>query len=111
MPWSLWIDDYRVKPKQHTHHAKTYEEAIALIEELGWPKHISFDHDLGWDDKLNQPKRNGYNLALWIRNEVMGKGNSLPDNFTFSIQSANPVGAANIRAVMKRLGCVEKDLK
>lgn len=111
MSWSLWLDDYRVKPKQYTHHAKTYEEAVDLIEKLGWPRHIGFDHDLGWNDELNQPKRDGYDLAIWIRNEVHYENNVLPENFTFSIQSANPVGAANIRAVMKRLGCIEKDLE
>jgi hypothetical protein len=62
------------------------------ILEHGCPDHISFDHDLG-DPKAET----GYDVAKWLVEMDLDKPGFLPENFTFAVHSANPVGAKNIR--------------
>lgn len=101
MAWKLWLDDERPAPKNHL-HARNYPEALGLMDYMksikeGWPRHVSFDHDLG-------PGATGYDLACYFEKQVIEEQDKLPDNFTFSIHSANPVGRNRIRQVMSRLG-------
>jgi len=101
--YSLYLDDVR-DPKAQAPYgewviARSVDEAMKVIIVRGVPNHISFDHDLG-----DGPT--GYNFvnSLWVYLDetlfVKGK-NLLPDNFTYSVHSTNPVGAKRIRDAME----------
>lgn len=54
MTWKLWLDDQLADPDAIDRHtprgfigAASTAEAIALVESLGVPEFIDFDHDLG----------------------------------------------------------------
>jgi len=100
MTYKMCLDDVRnpnwVYPKEDTQDwivCRSFEEAEAVLADLGWPEWISFDHDLG----NNVPT--GYDLAKYLVNWDLNVGN-MPDNFSFEVHSANPVGAANIRNLL-----------
>lgn len=67
--------------------AKSVDEAIALVEEYGYPKVMGLDHDLGA----------GATTMKFIRWLADG-GYHVPGWF---VHSANPVGAENIAAFMR----------
>ena len=99
MAWKLWLDDERPAPKNYL-HAKNCSEAIHLMNYMqrikeGWPKHVSFDHDLGLE-------KTGYDLACYFE-RMVHYGKMDPDQLTFSVHSANPVGAARIRQAMNKI--------
>lgn len=63
----------------------------------GCPTFISFDHDLGPDEKT------GYDLAKWlVERDLDSNGAFIPATFEFYVHSQNPVGAANIRNYLQR---------
>ena len=72
--------------------AKSYEEAVTRITELGFPSFVSFDHDLG--DGLD-----GIAVARYLVEMDLDKF-GMPDDFDFEVHSANPVGRANIRGLL-----------
>lgn len=103
---------------------KTYQEFTSWILEHGMPDGICFDHDLsdfqafynGWPDKLkedydeaaklgNQAKwderieteKTGMDCARWIVDRCLDSDDLLPK---WNIQSANAVGAENIRGLL-----------
>lgn len=88
----LFLDDIRDPPDNTWSVARTYSDAVDLIRELGYPEEISFDHDLG-DEKT------GLDLAHYLI-EMDLDSKSMPGNFSFSVHSANPVGRANIKALL-----------
>lgn len=116
----LFLDDIR-KPK-HIYWdtvdfswriARDYKEFVREIEENGMPEFISFDHDLA-DEHYSQqmykdPEKynsyyttkfremTGYDCAKWLIDYCMTKKIKLP---AFNVHSFNPVGAANIWAVL-----------
>ena len=85
----LWIDDERPMREGFDVHAKTAEEAISILSQ-GNVEHVSFDHDLGGE-------KTGNDVAKWI--EEQAYVNDFP-KITWDVHSANPPGAANIRAAM-----------
>ena len=85
----LWLDDVREPPEDYNVHVETVEDAIYFLETYE-VEHVGFDHDLGYE-------KTGYDLAKWIEYQAT---QGLP-RLTWSIQSANPVGAKNIEAAMK----------
>ena len=95
MAYSLFLDDERHPPlnQERWMIARSYESAILIIIECGMPAKISFDHDLGVG-------KSGYDFARWIINRILDKEDTLPENFTYVVHSANPVGAANITGLM-----------
>lgn len=100
MTYRMFVDDIRdpswVYPDQDVGDwqvCRTMEEAQHVISDLGWPTWISFDHDLG--DHIPT----GYDLAKWLVDQDLD-GNLMPDNFSYAVHSANPVGAANIRGLL-----------
>lgn len=99
VPWRLYLDDIRYPPDTTYIVTRTVEEAQQLIEQYGVPEHISFDHDLGVDEKDNLLP-NGYDFAKWLVEMDMDGVVTLPTNFTFEVHSQNPVGAENIRAYL-----------
>jgi len=75
--------------------ARNWNEAENIILTYGMPSTISFDHDLGKDEKT------GYFIAQRICEMVMDGLEELPANFSFMVHSKNPVGEENIRSYMK----------
>jgi len=107
MTWNLFIDDERnpmdVKwgtwQDQEIYRdgewvvAQNWHEVLELVMSIGFPRMISFDHDLGAGEKT------GYEIAQRLCNMVMD-GVPLSENFEYRVHSKNPVGAENIRTYM-----------
>lgn len=91
--YRLFLDDIRYPPGQGWEIVRSFEEACTFVLEKGIPSHISFDHDLGLEET-------GYDFAKWLVNSHLDAIISIPDNFTFKVHSANPVGAENIQRLM-----------
>lgn len=101
MTYKMFLDDIRnpewVYPSQDVNGwmvCRSVAEALTVIADLGWPEWISFDHDLGHSDDPT-----GYDLA-WELVEQDLDHQSMPDNFGFSVHSANVVGSENIRNLL-----------
>jgi hypothetical protein len=89
-PYKLFIDDLREPVSSSWKVARTSAQAIALLEAQGCPVEISFDHDLGGDDTAMVV------VNRLIEMDLDASGEFIPDGFTFSVHSANPVGRDNI---------------
>ena len=87
----LFIDDIREAPKGWE-IARNSVEALSLLRQ-GTVEEISFDHDLG-------SKLTGYDVALWIEQQVFCKKMKPP---IMKVHSANPVGAGRLRACIDRI--------
>lgn len=94
----IYIDDMRQPFIHNAIWVKSYDEAVAamgnLVEVINMPitLTIDFDHDLG-------EEKTGYDFAKWlIEQNYIGK---------FRIHSMNPVGASNIRQLLKHYGWTE----
>jgi len=74
---------------------RAYEDFVAYIEEHGLPDFISFDNDLGLDQR-GEVARDGYAAAKWL---VYESGLDLID-LKFNVHSANPVAAEQIRGLL-----------
>jgi len=85
----IWLDDIRPAPPGHV-HCTTARDACYLIS-TNKVEFISFDHDLG-------TPQTGYDVARFIEDAVY---NGIIEWPNYSIHSANPVGAKNIRAAME----------
>jgi hypothetical protein len=104
MTWKLFIDDERW-PKEGTGPwtiCRCSYDAIEMIKELGMPEEIAFDHDLGLavDENDNEYFDTTMKLIHWIIDEHYDNGLVIPSNFTFTVHSANPIGAQNIKELM-----------
>jgi hypothetical protein len=86
----MYIDDIRSPKKEYSVVIRSSQEAEDYLIRNGCPNHISFDHDLGGDDTA-------MNIVKFIINmDLDMNGDWVPEDFTWNIHSANPVGAANI---------------
>lgn len=104
--YKLYLDDIRPCPDGFF-LARSVWQAQTMVKYLGVPSFISFDHDLGNEDVLT-----GMYFANWLTfqhiEESVKRDNSLeynknylfPDDFSFFVHSANPVGAKNIQSKM-----------
>ena len=106
MRYKLYLDDLRY-PDYHEDWriARNYHDALWWVKTYGLPYHISFDHDLGnedntppWHDCPNE--FTGYDFAKWFCDYVLDNQLDLPEDFSYNVHSANPVGAENIRSYM-----------
>lgn len=91
-----WGQDYTANILYKTDDwfiARNWFEVLEIVVSFGFPSVISFDHDLGKDEK------NGYEIAQRLCDMVMD-GAELPENFYFLVHSKNPVGAENIKNYM-----------
>lgn len=103
MTYKLFIDDERwppgpPDPQSHAENWQIARSSIAamdMIEMMGIPAFISFDHDLGGDD--TSMKFLWWFIEYCMDLQERGEPFTLPD---FDVHSQNPVGAANIRALM-----------
>lgn len=91
----LWIDDIRRKPSDYDFWAKSYDEAIEILNTKKIT-HISFDHDLG--SEQDNGMDTGYDIARVI--EKWAHDGDIPP-MTWDIHSSNPVGRRNIDQAMK----------
>ena len=95
--WKLYLDDVRNRPEGFV-LARSYAEAIDLVQKLGCPRFISFDHDLGLFD--DGTELNGHDFAKWlIEGDLDGKV-LIPQDFTFNVHSSNPKGRENIKGIL-----------
>ncbi len=109
MTYKLWLDDIRNPPDDSFVVARSYAEAGALIIRDGFPNFVSFDHDLG--EGLT-----GYDFAKLLveidqdrsaykpDNEIWEgfdlRKMLMPEDFAFTVHSANPVGRDNIEYIL-----------
>lgn len=92
----LFIDDVRNPVSDEYIVVRSYSEAVSWMRQNGCPGHISFDHDLGSNDKLD-----GIDVAKWMVNaDLNTKGSFIPNHFSFNVHSANVIGAENIRGLL-----------
>lgn len=95
MPYKIFLDDLRYPEKlEDWHIARSSEEGIRIIEELGLPNFISFDHDLGGDDDAIKFIKK---MIAFMFNYNM----KLPKGFDYQVHSMNPVGRENIHGLMR----------
>lgn len=74
---------------------RNYEDFIAYVKNKGLPKFISFDNDLGLDEK-GEVAPDGYAAAKWL---VYKSGLDLSE-LEFKVHSANPVAAEQIKGLL-----------
>ena len=100
----LWLDDMRdpfmyiwqfqympgyKKGVDHIVWVKNHDDFVNWVETNGLPDEVFFDHDLGPGDTPT-----GYDSAKWLGDYCLDNNLRVPK---FKVQSANPVGAENIR--------------
>ncbi len=96
--FKLFLDDVRDPPDDTWTLARSYSEAVALVEQHGFPDEVSFDHDLGKAPVLED--KSGLDFAHFLINLDLDTG-AMPNNFTFHVHSANPAGRDNIVGLME----------
>jgi len=96
---NIYLDDERVpKTEKDWVIIRDANSLINLIIHLGTlPDHISFDHDLGENVKT------GYDVVKSIEYHLLSDLINWNPRFTFTVHSANPVGAKNIQSHLDNL--------
>ena len=94
MHYKLFLDDERLPPDDSWIVATSFNHAVKTVKVFGCPQVISFDHDLGTG-------KTGMDFAKWLINQALDNPDFIPDGFSYSIHSANPVGAENIRGLLE----------
>ena len=95
----MFLDDIRVPKNDYDVIVRNFEEAINFVNENGIPTFISFDHDLGCDE-IGNILKSGYDFAKWLVDMDIENIHKFPNNFTFDIHSANPIGKNNIKSIL-----------
>ena len=95
----LYLDDIRTPKDSSFKIVRSYAEAVDYVKENGIPHYISFDHDLGVDEKKKELP-SGYDFAKWLVEMDMDSIYSIPIDFEFNVHSANPVGKENIESYL-----------
>jgi len=102
MSYTLFLDDIRTVDMVYKTLidndfivVRNFEDFKNTIIEKGLPYFISFDNDLGQDDKGNIAP-DGYAAAKWL---VYESGLDI-SNLKFNVHSANPVAADQIRGLL-----------
>lgn len=92
--YSLFIDDERYPPRDGRNWiiARNMHDVLMMLRIHGMPGYISFDHDLGENEKT------GYDIAKLLVDLDQGDDGdfALPAEFEFYVHSQNPAGKANI---------------
>jgi len=96
MSYRLFIDDLRNPTSPDWIVARDSASAVKILETRGCPMEISFDHDLGGDDTAMPIVRRLIDLDL------DAGGQYIPEDFHFTVHSANPVGQENVRELLAR---------
>lgn len=98
----LFLDDIRPAPDATWTIARSYDEAVAIVDAYGFPDTVSFDHDLGEDTMT------GVSFARFLVDLDLDKA-TMPASFTYTVHSANPVGRDNIVGLLDRYLRWKKD--
>ena len=110
----LWLDDIRnphtadwlmywapsfADGEGEVHWVKRYSEFVDWITENGLPDMICFDHDLSdiHCNKSTYKEKTGFTCAQWLVDYCIDNDKMIPD---YRVQSANPVGRANIEGLL-----------
>lgn len=100
MTYRLFLDDMRELADVHPGEepdgwriCRSFHDATEAVA-AGWPMHVSFDHDLG------DGVPTGMDFAKFLVELDLLTG-GMPEGFTFTVHSANPPGAANIRGLLE----------
>jgi hypothetical protein len=112
--WTDWMIENDINPDEfNITWVKSYDEFINWIKKNGLPSLICFDHDLGEDVAkgrvskgmskrqariLKRETLSGFDCAKWLIEFCLDNELNAPE---FKIQSANPVGAENIKCLIK----------
>ena len=89
--YRLYLDDVRDPPAGSPWVvARSISEFVALVEVLGVPSFVSFDHDLGARD-------DGACCARWLVELCIDCGEPVPG---YAVHSLNPCGRDNIDSIM-----------
>lgn len=95
----MFLDDIRVPIENYDIVVRSYDEAIEFVKLNGIPTFISFDHDLGCDE-IGNILKSGYDFAKCLVDMDIENIHKFPNNFTFDIHSANPIGKNNIKSIL-----------
>lgn len=96
--WSLYLDDERhPTTSRFWLIVRTAQEARELVQKMGCPHYISFDHDLGSLDE----NETGYGFAKWMVEADLDGRVKIPGDFQFNVHSANIAGRRNIEGLLK----------
>lgn len=114
---NLFLDDERV-PDDVTwinigrgpwEIVRSFNQAVEWVKTNGFPDVISFDHDLGYEEfEANEAgivvtnateEKSGLDFAKWLI-EYNLDNHTMPEDFSFTVHSMNPVGAENISKLM-----------
>ncbi len=112
--WCNWIIEAGLNPGDYNIvWVKSYAEFTKWISTNGLPAVICFDHDLGEDVAkgrvskgmskrqariLKRESLSGFDCAKWLIEFCLDNLINAPE---FKIQSANPVGAENIKGLIE----------
>ena len=95
----LYLDDIREPKNSGYEIVRSFEEAVEFVQKFGIPNHISFDHDLGCNEN-GVIYRSGYDFAKWLIEIDLDNVITFPNDFTFNVYSANPVGKEYIQSIL-----------
>ena len=111
--WINWLAQYSPIEQPYTVvWVKSYEQLVDWVKKNSLPSGFSFDHDLGQDIAIEKVKKgmskrqarkekknakSGMDVAKWLVEYCLDNNLKMPK---FSIQSANPCGRDNIRALL-----------
>lgn len=101
MHYNLFLDDIRTIDMVYKNTdrkfsiVRNYEDFVSHIKEFGLPDLISFDNDLGSDEKGNVLP-DGYTCVKWL---VYDSGLDL-SNLKFNIHSSNPIARLQIESLL-----------
>jgi len=100
----VFLDDIRDPPDDSWILLRTGESTMAfLCTQEGNIDTLSLDHDLG------EGKKTGYEVLKWIEAQVFLHGYKPPKEII--VHSANPVGIKNMKAAIKSIYKMSRDLK
>ena len=93
---NMYLDDLRNPPPiKEWLILRSSAEAIEYVQDHGMPEYCSFDHDLGGDDTTMV-------FLKWLVDfDMDNDGKIIPENFTYDVHSANPVGVKNISGLLQ----------
>lgn len=94
MAYKLFIDDERFPVADDWVIVRSSKEAINHVLAHGMPIEISFDHDLGGNDTSRV-------FIGWMVDALLDEQIAIPEGFSFSVHSQNPIGAEWIRSTMR----------
>lgn len=90
----MFLDDLREPPEGEWAVVRSTQEAKDFCRD-GIPSFISFDHDLGGNDR-------SVDFIKWMIERDLDNPGFIPNDFRYTVHSANPVGVLNIRAMLDR---------